>query len=71
MSRPGAEVVETPDDGVCNEKRVVLEEKVLVVLHPVRPKYTHVAIRDGPQEVRLLSPAVFLFLFGRTEATAT
>lgn len=63
MSRPGAEVVETPNDRVGDKERVVLEEEVLVVLHPVRLEDAHVAIRNGPEEVRLFSLAVFLCHF--------
>lgn len=61
MPGSGAQVVEAPDDGVRDEERVVLEEEVLVVLHPVCPEDADVAARDGPQEVRLLPPAVFLY----------
>lgn len=66
VPRPGAQVVEAPDNGVCDEERVVLEEKVLVVLHPVRPEDGDVAAGDRPQKVRLLFAAVFLCLSART-----
>lgn len=64
MPGSGAEVVETPNDGVGDDERVVLEEKVLIVLHPVRSEDTYVAVRYEPEEVRLFSPAVLLCCVG-------
>lgn len=36
VSRSRAEVVETPQHGICDEERVVFEEKVLVLVHALR-----------------------------------
>lgn len=60
VSRPGAEVVEPPKHRVRHEERVVLEEKVLVLVHAFRAEDADVAAGNGPQQVRLFAPAVFL-----------
>lgn len=60
VSRPGAEVVEPPEHRVRHEERVVLEEKVLVLVHAFRAEDANVAAGNGPQQVRLFAPAVFL-----------
>lgn len=62
VSRPGAEVVEPPKHRVCHEERVVLEEKVLVLVHAFRAEDPDVAAGNSPQQVRLFAPAVFLLV---------
>lgn len=62
VSRPGAEVVETPKHRVRHEERVVLEEKVLVLFHAFRSEDPDVAAGNGPQQVRLFAPAIFLLV---------
>lgn len=62
VSRPGAEVVEPPKHRVRHEERVVLEEEVLVLVHAFRAEDSDVAAGNGPQQVRLFAPAVFLLV---------
>ena len=60
MPRAGTEIVETPNDGVRDDEGVVLEEKIPVLAHALRPKNPDVAARYAAQEMSLLQLAVFL-----------
>ena len=62
VSRPGAEVVKPPEHRVRHQERVVLEEKVLVLVHPFRTEDPNVAAGNCPQQVCLFAPAVFLLV---------
>lgn len=62
VSRPRAEVVEPPKHRVRHEERVVLEEKVLVLIHAFSAENPDVAASNGPQQVRLFAPTLFLMV---------